>query len=59
MKESTWILKSFASVKGINDMPIAQVVTGYLTLAQFNSKTAERRAKTWKRKYDAGLTPNL
>lgn len=53
-----WILKSHVSVKGVNDMPIAQVVLGYITLAQFHGKHCVKRAERWKRLFEQGKTPN-
>lgn len=53
-----WILKNFASVKGVNDTPIAQVVSGFLVLASFHGKNCEKTAMKWKRRFEKGLTPN-
>lgn len=46
----TQILKYNISVYGINDMPVAKVVDGYATIAQFHGKTAHKRAKAFQKR---------
>jgi hypothetical protein len=55
MTKNIQLLTSYENDKGVNDLTVVRVMSGWEQLAVFTGKTAKKRATTLKNKL---LTPN-